>query len=693
MNFSLTYPAWFIILCLVAGVLFSFLLYRKQKKNYPNQALFYLVSALRFLTVSTLAFLLLSPILRYLQNKEEKPTLVFLQDNSASEKFAFKKIDSVAYRNNVSTLLNELKKEYRVKEYSLGSNLHDSLLFTYDENGTDISTSLEMLMTTLENVNLSGIILASDGVYNQGMSPLNINYPFKGSIYTIGLGDTTIQRDAFVSRVFANKIIYLGDQFVIRSDVSAYSCKSTNFTVSVFSHNANRVVSTQTFSANDDRFSKSIETILDAKTAGVQHFTISISKVDGELNTSNNSQDVYVEVLDNKENILIVANAPHPDIFALKEALTKNKNYKVDIRTADKMNANVSDYNLIILHNLPSVNYNGNSIIDQAKTSGISIWYIAGLQTAVPLLNKVQTCVQINSRGAMGNEVQATMNKDFTFFNINPNSNLKSLPPISMPFGDYNAGPSTQTLLTQQVGNVNTTYPLWLMQQGNKGKTGVLAGEGIWRWRLYDYNQHKNHDLVDEFILKTAQYLAVKLDKRQFRTILSKSVFNEHETIVVDAELYNENFELINTPDVTLDIVDENNKKYTYTMNKENNSYSINIGNMAAGNYNYIAKTAFNGKSQTANGNFKVTAQDIELVNTTADFGLLNQLAKNTNGEMVYANDILSLKDKIKQNPAIKTLIRTSVNTEPLINWKWLFAALILFLSTEWFIRKHSGNY
>jgi hypothetical protein len=99
------------------------------------------------------------------------------------------------------------------------------------------------------------------------------------------------------------------------------------------------------------------------------------------------------------------------------------------------------------------------------------------------------------------------------------------------------------------------------------------------------------------------------------------------------------------------------------------------------------------GKAYTSSGNFRVTALNIEEVNTSADFGMLNELAKSYQGEFVFAQAVQSLRDKIKSNPNIKTLLRSQVNSEPLINWKWLFGALILFLSLEWFVRKRNGNY
>ena len=637
--------------------------------------------------------MLLSPVLKYLQNKEEKPMIAFIQDNSASEKVGFKKTDSIAYRKDVLNLIDELKKDYNVKEFSFGNQLSDSLKFKFNEQSTDISSALELVMTTLESNNLGGIILASDGIYNKGASPLSVNYPYKGAIYTIGIGDTNVQKDALVARVFANKVVYLGDQFAIRSDIAAYACKGSQVTVTVFSHNSNRVISSQNAQVSDERYSKSIETILDAKSAGVQHFTITVSKVEGEQNLANNTQEVYVEVIDSKENVLIIANAPHPDVFAIRDALSKNKNYKIDVMTADKVNAKIGDYNLIILHNLPSVNYNANSLIDQAKKIGISIWYITGSQTAMAAFNQDQDALQITSRGLSANDAQGVLNPNFSYFTVNAANNISSLPPLSVPFGDYKIGPNTQVLMYQKLGGVTTQYPLFLVQQHVNGRVGVLTGEGIWRWRLYDYNQHNNHTLVDDYLLKTAQYLSVKHDKKQFRTSIAKTVYSESEPITFDAELYNENYELINAPDVNLVILDSANKKYQFTMNKNGNSYSLNIGNLGVGKYSYATSTSFNGQSYTATGNLIVVAQNIEEVNTTADFGLLNQLAQNYGGEFIYPSQIASLKEKIQRNASIKTILRSTVNINPLIDWKWLFALLIVLLSIEWFVRKRSGNY
>ncbi len=692
MSFSIAYPYIFIVFCVLLGTLYTFFLYRKKQEQFENNTIFWVVASLRTLSVGLLAFLLLSPIFRSLQNKEEKPTIAFLLDNSSSLKHAFKAIDSIAYKKNITDLMNRLGEDYNIKSYHFGEHLIDTLKFNYQEKATNISANLEDLVQSYDSENLSAVVLASDGIYNLGSNPSLRSSDFLGSIYTIGIGDTTIQKDAAISRVFANKTVYLNDKFSIRSDISVYAGQGKPLQVDIYSHSSGRVVASKSISPNSMRYASSIETIVDAKQPGLHRYSVRITQLDNELNLSNNVQDVFVEVLDNKEKILILGHAPHPDIATLKEALSINKNYKVTVATAGNMTVRAADYNLIVLHNLPSAKFNVNSILSQAKTAGISVCYIVGHQTALPLLNKQQDALQITARSPNKSNALARRNKDFSYFKLNTPNNI-NFPPLSTPFGNFKAGPNTQTLFFQNIGSVNTDYPLWVMQTGTRAKTAVIAGEGLWRWKMYDYKQHKNFDIVEELITQTAQFLSVKNDKRKFRVSSSKSIYNETDAISFDAELFNESYELINTPDVQLQLKDSAGKTIDYTLNKEGGSYAINIGSLAKGRYDYKAYTQFNGKTYSAYGKLQIIEQNIEDLNTTADFGMLKQLAENHNGAFVFNDQIETLYDKIRKDKNVKTILRSELTTFPLIDKKWLFFLLFLLLALEWFLRKRFGSY
>jgi len=691
-SFSIAYPLIFVLFCVLVGVAFSYVLYNKKSDQYEKRWVYLLVAFLRAFSVSVLAFLLLSPIFRNIQNKEEKPTIAFLIDNSASQKHAFKTIDSIAYKKNITSLIQQLSQDYEVKAYHFGDYLDDTLRFDYTQRSTDISGSLENLIQSFDNENLSSIVIASDGIYNTGNNPAQKNTAFEGSIYTIGIGDSTTQKDAAISRVFANKTVYLNDKFSIRSDVSVYAGQGKPLQVTIFDHSLNRTVASKNISPNSMRYAASIETVIDANRAGLHRYSVRISTLDGERNITNNVQDVFVEVLDSKEKILLLANAPHPDIAAIREALSINKNYQLTVATIDQLNVRPADYNLIILHNLPSVRYNVSTLIDEANKNGISICFVVGEQTAIPLLNKYQNALQIVARGQSGNNALPVINNDFSYFKVDIPKTL-NFPPLQTPFGNFNAGPNTQTLFFQGVGSVRTNYPLWILQTGARAKTAVIAGEGFWRWKFYDFKQHKNFKITEELMTKTAQFLSVKNDKRKFRLSTAKGLYSESEVINFDAELYNEGYEFVNTPDVQLELKDSAGKKLNYVMNKEGNSYTLNIGNLSKGRYEYKAITQLNGKTYFAFGKLEVVAQNIEDINTTADFGMLKQLAENHNGVFVPAKRLNELYNKIKNDKKVKTILRRELTTFPLIDKKWLFFFLFAALASEWFLRKRFGSY
>jgi hypothetical protein len=83
----------------------------------------------------------------------------------------------------------------------------------------------------------------------------------------------------------------------------------------------------------------------------------------------------------------------------------------------------------------------------------------------------------------------------------------------------------------------------------------------------------------------------------------------------------------------------------------------------------------------------------LETINTTADHRLLNQLAVQTGGTMVYPDNMTSLTEQIRNSAAAKPVMRQITRTQSIIHLKWIFGVILLMLSIEWFIRKYTGGY
>ncbi len=225
-------------------------------------------------------------------------------------------------------------------------------------------------------------------------------------------------------------------------------------------------------------------------------------------------------------------------------------------------------YEVLILHQLTSKSNPAKQLLEESRKLGISTFYISGKQTNYAYLNSLNLGLQLQISKEAYNDVYPIYNQNFTTFSVSPSTQqiIASFPPVQVPFANFRLAPSASSLFFQKIGNVNTTYPLFVFNQTDDVKSAVFVGDGLWRWRNYNYMLENNHEAFDEIIMKTIQYLAVKEDKSFFR-VKTSTIFNENEPIMFDAELYNQNYELVNDPEVTM-VISNHDKKYTYSFSR-----------------------------------------------------------------------------------------------------------------------------
>jgi hypothetical protein len=248
-----------------------------------------------------------------------------------------------------------------------------------------------------------------------------------------------------------------------------------------------------------------------------------------------------------------------------------------------------------------------------------------------------------------------------------------------------------QVLFYQQIGYVKTQVPLVFFVKSNRQQTGYFCGEGFWKWRLQNYLLKQNHDVTNDLMSKIVQLLASKNDNSLFRVNSVKKKFFENEKIELDAELYNESYELINQPDVSLEVKDSKGKLFQYTFSKTEKNYHANLGTMPVGTYTYIAKVTSGNNTYNKTGQFIVAALQAELIETKANHQLLNNIALQSGGQLFYKNQLAELEKAIEQNENIKPVIYKQNEVKELLNLKWIFFVILGLLSLEWFIRKWNG--
>jgi hypothetical protein len=710
MNFIFQSSPWWLLACVLAGGLYAGLLYEPVPgRAVPSdlaRPLNYGLAALRFLAVALLGLLLLNPLLRSVKTITEKPTVVLAVDNSES----MVATDRAAVSRTLSglkTLQAQLAGKgitVAVRTLDPGAapapdNALDQLTFT--RRSTDLSALLAGIRSDYEGRNLTDVVLVSDGIVNQGLSPATAQYPF--AVHTVGLGDTVARRDVGLRAVVANRIAYLGGLFPLRAEVVSNGFAGQSGTVVLRQNGRELARQSLRFGRNDTFDQLTFQATASQK--GVQHFTLEVLPQPGEFSPKNNRQEVYIDVIDGREKILLLGLAPHPDLKAIRAILAKNQNYDIDLRTVTGAAPGSADaaaapdnkpYDLLVLHQLPDGAGLGSETARRLLTANatVPVLFVLGNQSATGALNPLNPVVAVVAPPNQFDNVSARFNPAFRQVNLDAArlALLAQLPPLSVPYGEYRLLPGSEVVLYQQVGTVPTDKPLLAFNLTGPRKAAVLLGEGLWRWRLEEFAQTEKQDVVDELVQKVVQLISVKEDRRKLRVYPVRSEFVAGETVAFEAELYNDIYERLYDRPVKVDLTDERGISRSYTFSPTETSGRFEISRLPEGVYQYRATATPGSRPETATGQFVVRDLQLEALSTTADHGLLRQVAAQTGGRFVRPVTLTTLTNYLTNRQTPDRLSSTE-SLDELINQRWLFFVVLLLAGIEWGLRKYFGSH
>lgn len=707
-------PWYFILFCLLVGALYSAALYshrgnhaknrdKKAKDNSHSTPKTSIkpksskvdtaddmprwvritLPLLRFLSGSLIAFLLMAPLVKRHVTTREKPLVVVACDVSESTA----KVPTFEAGD-----LKELTKDYEVVFDSFG------------DKTTNIAAELGDIADRYAARNLGAVILSSDGIYNQGLHPASMATRLAVPIYTVALGDTTHRPDAAIANIRHNQVAYLDNQFPVEVTLRASHLKGRQANLIVSCDG--RQLFSKSIAYSDNDFTTTETVTLTANKPGLKKYTITVTPCAGEASTANNTRTIAVEVLDGHEKIAILANAPHPDISALRQSIAANPHYETDLFVADELDRltpqQLSAYNLIVLHNLPSGTHPSLPLRGLQPTL-----YIVGNSTDLSRFSALHSGLEIVAKAHKTDDVSAQRNNAFALFSLDNDicQTIQQLPPLSAPFGTYRPSGNLQSLFTARVGNLATDRPLVAFCQQEGVRHAFVVGEGLWRWRLHDYLISQSHDNFDALIDKIVVYTSLQASRERFRVTVPH-ICLDNEAVTLTAELYDDNFEPVNSPDAICELWSVNgeltnesiahktqvtshrSQKQTYDFNRSGTGYTLHLGALASGRYQYAASTTFAGKKYNASGSFIVQEASLEQVTLAADHALLNTLSQTTGAQMLYPNQVNTLPRLLAQRDDLKTLLHSHTQYTQLLDLLWVFLLIVLLLSAEWALRK-----
>jgi hypothetical protein len=680
------------LLCLAVGAGYAALLY--SAKAPWSRAINYGLAALRFVVVSFLCFLLLSPFVKATTTRTEAPTVVLAVDNSQSIPLFTPKPDLGQLTAGLPQLAATLReKGFRVETRTLtkAETAPDSLRFTADR--TDLNKLLADSREANADRNLAGVVLVSDGIVNQGQEPQAAEFNFP--IFGVALGDTIAKKDLRLTDLVYNRVAFSGNKFPLEAEIGYEGYAGGAATVEV--REGGRVLESRRVALPAGRRRLKATFLLTAPAPGKRRYEVRVVPQAGEFTVLNNARTAFIEIVKGKLRVLLAGAAPHPDLKALRAAILANNNFDLTLSVAGvgaPLPAGTT-FDVAVLHQLPAKGGLGQELLARVRAARVPVLYILGAQSDFAAYNQLNSGASVQPRGTQTDEVTPLPNPGFARFPVEEESRRRfgQYPPAQVPFGELRLSGGAEAALWQQVGRLPTQKPLLVFGSATATpKAATLLAENTWQWRLQEAVARDDRpEAYDRLIGRTLQLLTQNANKKRLDVYPTQDAFGTQDDVTLGAETYNAVFERIYDQKITLTLTDSARKTRTVTFSNPADGSPLHLGPLAAGLYRYQARATLGGQAQQATGEILVQNQPLEAQESRADHRLLAQLSRRSGGQLYYSAQLDKLaQDIVARN--FKPVISSEEDLKDLINLKWLFFALLALLTAEWATRKYQGG-
>ncbi|MBE14841.1 MAG: hypothetical protein CL867_01185 [Cytophagaceae bacterium] len=637
-------------------------------------------AVLRFLTIFALLVLLINPSYTKVTYYSEKPSLAIAIDNSASVAH----LDAAGQSGSIYTRFREsepLNKTFDISYFSFGSTLTPLDSLTYTASQTDISSSLRTLQDIYKD-DTAPTIFVTDGNQTYGEAYQYTARNYQHPVYAVVVGDTIVYDDLKISQVNVNKYAYINNKFPVEIFATYNGRQSVSSRLIV--KEGNTTVHSQSVQFDPEKRSEIINVLLPATSVGVRQYKITLNPVTNEQNTTNNSRNFAVEVIDQKTNIAIVSDLVHPDLGSLKKSIESNRLRKATFLSPQQAFGQLNEYQLVILYQ-PTANF--KSVYDEIEELNKNTITISGPNTDWRFLNQNQSIVR-KEITRQSEEVQPIYNRNFSSFIIEE-IGFDDLPPLETSFGELQLLEKVDIALYQRIGQLETEDPLLITSDNNGRRAIYIFGSGLWRWRAGSYLEARSFEKYDNFVDKLIQYAAS--NKRKSRLNIDyESFYYGNNQVLLYAQYFDKNYVFDPRAAINIEATHkESGQVYQAPFLLQKTAYQIDLGNLSPGEYTFSVTVKDQGLTRT--GQFTIVPFAVEKQFLNADMDRLRAMTDATDGAVVMPQQLSNFIDTLVNDKRYRPVQKQNKNTVPLIDWKWLLAFVIILLSVEWFMRKYNG--
>ncbi len=618
-----------------------------------------------------------------------------------------------------------------------------SLAFAAQGATTNIERAVRRSVESLGSSPVAGVVVFSDGGFNQGASAEDIARfanELEIPIFSIGVGDPSPARNIRVAEVLAPENAFKEDPFSITVRLAAEGLEGESFRLELRERDANRtggagrLVDTKTLHISSRGGISPITFERRQERTGRYVFSVTIPELEGETVAEDNVAQVTVNVIDARTRVLLVAGEPSWEYRYLSRLLQRDVTFDLScwLQSADL--TSVRDGNTVIDH-LPVLAeelfaYDLIILMDADPSEIDEAWSRLVATFVTEHAGGLLVTAARPHTATLMRESAAKPWVDLLPVSIDPEADLilnrvghyqlKSAP-IEIPseaFGHPILRMGTDVASTkiawQGVGSVHWHYPVRrakpaatvLMRHGDPamrnadgghvlcavqfvgaGRTGFVGFDGTWRWRRF------GTEIFDRFWVQLLRHLVESklLGGSKRGTLMTESdQFSLGDAVTATARLFDARFEPLRRDEV----------RAHYSVYGERGAFALRPDEDRPGWYegrfvpNRTGQYRITVTLPTAPGldpeevsrELRVSRPNIEIMRPQMDRGNLRTLAERSAGGRYFEID--ETKDLADLIPDLHAEI--PIRSRPTTLWDnaIVLSLLIGLLCVEWGVRK-----
>ena len=716
LHLSIVYRVVVLLFAVVCSFLLSLFVYRNTIPPVSTAKRYSLIF-LRSFGLFLIFLLLGEPLLSLITHSVDRPMVAVLVDNSQSMAISERAgrkdetLKSILRSDVWAQISNEGRVVYSLfdsKVKNLAAIDADSL--TFKGVGTDIAGALKSMKQIAATSNLQAVVLLTDGNSTVGMNPLYEAEELSVPVFTVGIGDTSEQKDILIRKALTNEITYVGTKVPVH--VTVHSAGFGGERVHVSIRNGAEVLDDKSLTLDSGTRDYLVPLSFVTEREGIQKFTAEVSNLPGELTEQNNRLNFFIKILKSKLRVALIAGTPSQDAAFIRRAMSSDSNLEIipffeqkdgqfyeTTLTAEALKA----VDCVLLVGFPTAYTNSRSLQAILDAWSVDKPFLIIMSRTVDFgrMHSLDPLLPFSMDNTTHDELQVFISvpeirRNNPILKIGSSTNTvelwAKLPPVFRLQGNFRPKVESEELATVRMQSIPLPDPFIVARNVNKKKSLAVLGYGLWRWNTLSDAGSGMELMLEHFVGNALRWLTTQEDARRIRVQPSKHIYTAQDAVDFTAQVYNDNFQPLDDAQVEVRVQNGSETNSLLLNALGSGQYQGEFESLQEGEYNFTATVMANGAAIGSDrGSFSVGGQNVEFLETRMNKPLLQQIAVQTGGRYYSRDNVSSLAHDVNMMQNFKPHdVSKSVDRE-IWNSRWTLALIIFVFALEWFLRKRNG--